>query len=123
MDTANTPRPAAAKKMMKYKKARCYSEVLRETAGRLNKPEEDAETAAAAKAACQALAAKGMFIEQWSLDDCGCDLAWCGRSGSPTKVHRIQSVVLTASGYKEIAATDDGVRGLVAELIEDHTIG
>ena len=68
-------------------------------------------------------AAKGLLIEQWNLDDIHADLAWCGRNGSPTKVHRIQSVVLTGGAYKEYAATDDGVAQLVGELIEEHTIG
>jgi electron transfer flavoprotein beta subunit len=44
-------------------------------------------------------------------------------SGSPTKVHRIQSVVLTGGEYKEYAPTEDGVAKLISELIEDHTIG
>ena len=44
-------------------------------------------------------------------------------SGSPTKVHRIQSVVLAGGGYKEIEPTEDGLAAMVRELIEDHTIG
>ena len=44
-------------------------------------------------------------------------------SGSPTKVHRIQSVVLTGSGYKEFPSSQDGISQLIGELIEDHTIG
>jgi electron transfer flavoprotein beta subunit len=106
MDTANEPRPGGAKRVMKYKKARCPSEL----------PAGDAEKQSGLKA-------KGLLLEQWNLDDVQADLQWCGVSGSPTKVHRIQSVVLTSSGYKKVEPTDEGVRGLVHELIEDHTIG
>ena len=51
------------------------------------------------------------------------DLTWCGRSGSPTKVHRIQSVVLTGKGHKSVEPTEQGIAHMVSELIEDHTIG
>ena len=134
MDTAGEPRPAAAKKLMKYKKARAPGELpgnIVEERGwcfpgtpNATLPEADmkvVEAEAAGRAA--ALEAKGLLITQWGLDDIAADLQWCGRSGSPTKVHRIQSVVLTASGYKQVAPTDEGIRGLVAELIEDHTLG
>jgi electron transfer flavoprotein beta subunit len=106
LDTANEPRPGGARRIMKYKKARCPSEL---TAGEADKQ--------------QALKDKGLLLEQWNLDDVQADLQWCGVSGSPTKVHRIQSVVLTSNEYKKVEPTDEGIRGLVHELIEDHTIG
>ncbi|MBN1437005.1 MAG: electron transfer flavoprotein subunit beta/FixA family protein [Sedimentisphaerales bacterium] len=108
MNTANTPRPAGGRLMMQYKKARSLSEL-----------EQDGGSAADA----EKLKAKGLLIDQWDLDDLKADLQWCGRDGSPTKVHRIQSVVLTATEQKEVEPTDDGLRGMVHELISDHTIG
>ena len=123
METAGASRPAAARKMMKYKKARCPAEVAGAVAKEMGEGGAPAAVAAEAKKRCDALEAKGLLLEQWDLDCICADLNWCGRSGSPTKVHRIQSVVLTASGHKHIEPTDDGLRGLVAELIEDHTIG
>ena len=65
----------------------------------------------------------GVLIAQWGLDDIEADLAWCGRDGSPTKVHRIQAVVLAGGQYREFAATDEALAELAGELIEDHTIG
>jgi electron transfer flavoprotein beta subunit len=108
MDTANQPRPAGARWMMQYKKARSLSEMQKDGAG-----ENEIE----------ALRKKGLLIEQWDLDHIQADLKWCGRSGSPTKVNRIQSVVLTADTHKNIEPTDAGIRQMVHELIEDHTIG
>ena len=53
----------------------------------------------------------------------GCEDARCGFAGSPTSVNKIESVVLAGGAFKEVAATDDGIGGLVGELIKEHTIG
>ena len=58
-----------------------------------------------------------------SCDDIGAEADRCGFAGSPTSVNKIQSVVLAGGAFKEIAPTDEGIGGLVAELIADHTIG
>ena len=59
-------------------------------------PSVEAEAKELTAMKCQSLEAKGLLIQQWDLDALEADLTWCGRSGSPTKVHRIQSVVLAA---------------------------
>ena len=120
LDTANTPRPAAAKRLMKFKRSRCRSEV-EQAVGR--EVEDEAMRAAEAAGRCAELERRGLLIEQWNLEDVGADLAWCGLAGSPTKVHRVQSIVLAGGAYREFPPTDDGVGRLVRELIEDHTIG
>ena len=122
MGTANEPRPAAAKKLMRYKRARAPLEVTGEVREEMpDATDEQIESEVARR--CDALRAKGLLITQWSLDDLEVDLSWCGAKGSPTKVKRVQFIVLTASEYKRIEPTDDGVQGLVHELIEDHTLG
>jgi len=83
VDTANVPRPWAAKRMMKYK----------------NAP-----------------------LEQWGLDEINADLARCGLSGSPTKVFKIQSVVLKKEGFTEIAPTRESIGTLIRDLVADKTI-
>jgi electron transfer flavoprotein beta subunit len=110
LDTANHPRPPAARRVMQYKRARTPAEVQREV-----KDEPEARI--------EALRAGSLLIEQWSLDDVDADLQWCGLSGSPTKVHRVQSIVLTKSGYKEVLPTEQDIREMVHELIVDHTLG
>ena len=122
MDTANHPRPRAAKRIMKFKKALSPAEVARQVETQM--PAEAAEAKATqVKSRCESLAAKGLLLTQWNLDDIAADLSWCGGAGSPTKVHRIQSVVLTGGAYREFPPTDDGARKLIGELIEEHTIG
>ncbi len=122
LDTANVPRPAAARRLMRYKRARAPIELEKE----LTQATPDlTDTAKAAQIAQQAeaLKAQGLLIEQWNLDDIKADLTWCGLAGSPTKVHRIQSIVLTKQGYTEVSADKAGVKQLIHELIVDHTIG
>ena len=69
------------------------------------------------------LEARGLLIHQWNLEDIDADLQWCGRSGSPTKVHRIQSVVLTGGSHKTVEPSEEALAAMVGELIEDHTLG
>ena len=122
MESAVSTRPPAARRMMKYKKALSPAEVAKavDAADPSATPEAKA---ADTKKRCDDLKARGLLIDQWNLDDLGADLTWCGMSGSPTKVHRIQSVILTGSGYHEVPATDAGCAELVGQLIDDHTIG
>jgi len=125
-EAANTPRPPAARRIMKYKKARTRSEVEQMAENLLEGDFENytAELKAAEVAKhCQTLSDKGILIDQWSLEDMGADLDWCGMSGSPTKVHRIQSVVLKGGQYREIPPTEEGVASLVEQLVSDHTLG
>jgi len=118
---ANEPRVAAAKKMMKYKSALapCEIEQQLKTQNPAAAPEE-IKTLAARKSA--ELEQKGVLIKQWNLDFLKADLTWCGRTGSPTKVHRIQSVVLAAKESKTIEPTDAGLTDMIHELIEDKII-
>lgn len=122
VDTANTPRPPAARRMFKYKRARSRAELQRQAVDEFGKNARDKIDQYVEHREAE-LKAKGLLIEQWDLDDIKADLTWCGRSGSPTKVHRIQSVVLTAADHKSIEPTPEAISGLVHELIEDHTIG
>ncbi len=122
MESANTPRPSAVRKIMKFKKARCRAEVELVVRNELKDQPKDAQEPEV-DARCAALREKGLLIEQWGLDEVEADLAWCGLAGSPTKVNRVQAIVLAGGEYKQFEPTDDGVAGLVDELIKEHTIG
>jgi len=122
LDIANEPRPPAAKRVMQYKRARARDEVVREVAAEMPTAGEAQREAECARR-LEALKAKKLLIEQWNLDDIQADLNWCGVSGSPTKVHRVQSIVLTKEGYTEIPPTPEGVKRMIHELIVDHTLG
>ena len=119
MDSADQPRPPAARRMMKFKKARSPGELNKNPAPQTQNPaSQSVETQDFAS-----LHEKGLIIEQWNLDDIDADLQRCGQQGSPTVVQRIQSVVLAAGDYKNVEPNDTGIRHMVRELIKDHTIG
>ena len=120
--TANQPRPPAARRVMRVKRARVPAELLPETKSQLpdaspeelqnevNRKEED-------------LRQRGLLLEQWDLDAIGADLERCGLAGSPTKVYRVQSIVLTKEGFTEIPPSDEGAHQLIHELVVDRTLG
>lgn len=118
---ANQPRVAAAKKMMKYKNARTPVEVEQKIKSE-NPQANEAEIKELVENKCDELDKKGLLIKRWGLKDIGADLSWCGQKGSPTKVHRIQSVVLSAKESKKIPPSDEGVANMIHELIEDKII-
>jgi electron transfer flavoprotein beta subunit len=107
---------------MRFKRARCANEIAKEM-GNGMPGADDAKTEAELVKRTLALKVKNLLIEQWDLDDLDADLQWCGITGSPTKVHRIQSIVLTKEGYTEVPPTEEGIREMIHELIVDHTMG
>ncbi|MHC4068498.1 MAG: electron transfer flavoprotein subunit beta/FixA family protein [Planctomycetota bacterium] len=118
---ANTPRLEAAKKIMKYKNARSKVEVEQEIKS-ANTDADEQNPKKPVDQRCDLLDKKGLLIKQWDLDFLESDLNWCGRSGSPTKVHRIQSVVLTAKESKDVEPNEQGISDMIHELIKDKTI-
>lgn len=122
-DTANVPRPHGARRLMRFKRARAPVEVEKEASGTVNADQDPETHAELVNARIAELKERGLFLEQWDLDTIGADLTWCGRSGSPTKVKRVQGIVLQSTGRENVPATREGIRDLVHGLITDHTIG
>ena len=100
VEEANEPRPQAAIRVMRNKHKRVPLEVKE---GKTLRDEDR--------------------LEQWSLDDIGADLSRCGLAGSPTKVFNVQSIVLKKEGSVNVAPTEEGVRGLISELVKDRALG
>jgi electron transfer flavoprotein beta subunit len=122
LDTTNEPRPAAAKRVMRYKRAATGDEIAKQvTAAMPGACNQEREAEQARR--LEQLKMRNLLIEQWDLDKIHADMQWCGLSGSPTKVHRVQSIVLTKEGYTEMPPTAEGVRQMIHELIVDHTLG
>jgi electron transfer flavoprotein beta subunit len=114
--SANTPRPAGARRLMQFKKAVTRSELLARHGGR---DYEDANLLAEEE---ERLRSRGLWIHEWHADDLGADLNRIGLAGSPTKVKKIESVVLTGREFKEIPTTQEGINELVHELINEHIL-
>jgi electron transfer flavoprotein beta subunit len=62
-------------------------------------------------------------IKEWSVSDIETDLTQLGLAGSPTKVKKIDNVVLQSKESKYISSGDDDIETLMRELIANHTIG
>lgn len=109
---ANTPRPHGARRLMTCRRARTPMEVEQEL-------RSDAEPGPV----MDYLREQGLLLDQWDLDEIDADPNWCGRDGSPTKVKRVQGIVLEAEGHTRVEPTREGIRELIHALIVDHTIG
>ena len=59
----------------------------------------------------------------WDMNAINADSSQCGLSGSPTKVKKIDSVVLTAADIKYVDPGEAGINELIHDLIADHTFG
>jgi electron transfer flavoprotein beta subunit len=122
IETANEPRPPAAKRVMKLKRAKVPAEVAAEVKAALPNATEEQITAET-QCRVETLKKQNLLVEQWNLDDIHADLNRCGLAGSPTKVFRIQAIVLTKEGHTAVPATQEGVKQLIHELVVDRTLG
>lgn len=120
VDTANEPRSASAKRTMRFKRARSLGELQ---AGIAKETVDPAQQQTETTNRWEQLERAGTTIEQWDLDAINVDLNWCGLAGSPTKVHRVQSIVLTKEGFTAVAPTEEAISTMIHELIVDHTLG
>ena len=104
------PRPASAIKTMTYKRTVPVS-------GSAGSPSDPfAETSASGTQVANPMAL-------WDIPAINADPLQCGLSGSPTKVKKIDSVVLTAADIRYIDPGEAGVTELIHGLIADHTFG
>ena len=62
-------------------------------------------------------------ISLWDINAVGADVDGCGLAGSPTKVKKIESVVLISEELKLVENTEESISEMVHELIADHTLG
>lgn len=62
-------------------------------------------------------------IREWNVESIEADPDICGLSGSPTKVKKVENVVLEAQNTRQIPADEEGISALVQELVQDHIIG
>lgn len=100
-------RPRNAKKVMKYKYARTFTELEREPDHIKARIESD----------------KSLFISEWTVEDINAEHEKIGLPGSPTKVKDVENVVLTAKEAKVLNSNDTDIDLMMGELIGSHIIG
>jgi electron transfer flavoprotein beta subunit len=113
LKSANSPRWPNARLLLKYRRARSGFEVEQEA--KLQGRSLDDVLAD--------LKGKGLFIETWNAEDVDAELLRVGISGSPTKVKKVENVVLAGKNLRLFDSGDSGVRELITELIEERTFG
>ena len=65
---------------------------------------------------------RGLKITVWSAADVGADYDRVGLSGSPTKVLKVDFLVLEGSGSREFEPDQEGISALVQELVQDYVL-
>jgi len=111
---AATPRPFKAKRVMAYKNAKSLMDLEKMADGNSLLYVEDLK---------DEFMSKSLFIETLTMDDLNVEQERCGLHGSPTKVHKVESVVLGASEHIKIEPNKEGMGQLIDKLLEDHIFG
>jgi electron transfer flavoprotein beta subunit len=106
--SADPCRPKNAKLFMKYKHAKTPTELQTIDDDYMNQTIKNRSY---------------LQIEELSLDDLDCDAHKIGLLGSPTKVKKIDNVILQAKDSKVISDKDSDIKHLMNDLIKNHTLG
>ncbi|HET90617.1 MAG TPA: electron transfer flavoprotein beta subunit/FixA family protein [Chloroflexi bacterium] len=112
--SANQPRPPSARRMLAYKLAAIPSEY---PALLQRWPEFKTE-----EALDRYLVERDARIPVWSAADVDADPDRLGLSGSPTKVSRIDHVVLGGGESRTVPANPEGIAALIRELVQDYVV-
>ncbi|HOP50337.1 MAG TPA: electron transfer flavoprotein subunit beta/FixA family protein [Ignavibacteriales bacterium] len=108
------PRPFSAKRVMAYKSAKSLLELEKLVEG---------NSLLYIDTLSQEYKDKGLFIETFTMDELQLDPDKCGVKGSPTKVHKVESVVLAAKNHELIQPTKQAISNLIDALMADHIFG
>jgi electron transfer flavoprotein beta subunit len=111
---AAIPRPFKARRVMAYKNARSLVELEKMVEGNSLLYLEDLK---------EEYVSKKLFIETFTMDELAVDAQRCGLHGSPTKVFKIDSVVLAGGEHVKIEPTKEGLGQLIDKLMDDHIFG
>ncbi len=116
------PRPRSAKRIIRYRNVTAKPDIeLRLKKANPDWSPEELEKQVNKEA--QRFREAGLLIDVWDVDDIGADIQRTGLVGSPTRVWRVENVTLHTGESKKIDPTEEGVKGLVEELIHDHVLG
>lgn len=111
---AAEPRPYSAKRLMAKKNARSLTEIEKMT--------EDNSLLYSDKLLDE-YKSRNLFIPTFTIEDLDVESGRCGLSGSPTRVYKIESVVLAGRDRQNIPPTREGLTHLVETLVRDHILG
>lgn len=108
------PRPFSAKRIMAYKSAKSLMEMEKMVEG---------NSLLYIDTLLQEYKDKNLYMPTLTMDELQLDPERCGVKGSPTKVHKVESVVLSSKNHETIEPTKAGLSGLIEKLMSDHIFG
>jgi electron transfer flavoprotein beta subunit len=111
---AAEPRPFKATRVMAYKNAKSLVE-LEEMA--------NANSLLYIDDLKEEFISRDLFIPTLTLDDIELDISRIGQAGSPTKVYKIDSVVLGIGEHIKIEPDKGGISNLIEQLMENRIFG
>jgi electron transfer flavoprotein beta subunit len=111
---AAEPRPFKATRVMAYKNAKSLVELEEMTNANSLLYIDDLK---------EEFISRNLFIPTLTLDDFELDISRIGQSGSPTKVYKIDSVVLGVGEHIKIEPNKDGIGNLIEQLMENRIFG
>ncbi len=111
---AAVPRPFKARRVMAYKSARTLSELEKMVEGNSLLYIDDLK---------DEYCSKNLYLPTLTMDELPVDPERCGLAGSPTKVYKIDSVVLAGGKHMNIEPTKAGLDKLIDKLMEDRIFG
>ena len=112
---AVVPRPYDVKRLCTYKRAQSRFEI--------EATADDSHDLVWMDDIMEKMKAQKLYIETWNIEDIDADVSMCGLAGSPTKVHKVENVVLSGSELKEVPPTQEGMTNMIEELMTDHIFG
>jgi len=107
-------RPFSAKRILAYKNAKSLLDIEKMTEG---------NPLLYSDKLVHEYKERNLFIPTITTDDLDVDVERCGIKGSPTKVHKVESVVLAGGSHIKIEPSKDGLGSLIDQLMEDHIFG
>jgi electron transfer flavoprotein beta subunit len=116
---ANEPRPASVKLVMTYKGIEAEAMPGYDDSY-LDPDNETAEVCMIGRDGRPVCRAR---VVHWDADAIGAERELVGLRGSPTRVKKIDSVVLQGAETRLVEPTDEGIAALVRELTEEHILG
>lgn len=112
---ATEPRPFSAKRVMIYKNAKTLTD-LEKIANENSLVYLDELV--------EEYKSKNLYITTLTTEDLSdIDTSRLGLHGSPTKVHKVESVVLTGGESHKVEPNKEGIGNLIDELLNDHILG
>jgi electron transfer flavoprotein beta subunit len=111
---AAIPRPFKARRVMAFKNARSLVELEKMVEGNSLLYIDDLK---------DEYISKSLYIETLTMDELNVDAERCGLHGSPTKVFKIDSVVLAGGEHINIEPSKEGLGILIDKLMDDHILG